>query len=122
MKIFVDEHIPAITVRTLAFMGHEIRDIRGTPDEGVQNDALWEMVQREKRLLIRESLSYLVFGDGDAIERMANLIFHPDYKLEQFGQANVQELVGWCSEEYPVINGRTTKILRFFGFDVRQLS
>ncbi len=72
--------------------------------------------------LIRESLSYLVFGDGDVIERMANLIFHPDYKLEQFGQANVQELVGWCSEECPVINGRTTKILRFFGFDVRQLS
>ena len=71
---------------------------------------------------IRESLSYLVFGDGGVIERMANLIFHPKYKLNQFGQANVQELVGWCSEEYPVINGRTTKILRFFGFDVRQLS
>ena len=71
---------------------------------------------------IRESLSYLVFGGGDVVERMANLIFHPDYKLEQFGQANVQELVGWCSEEYPVINGRTTKILRFFGLDVRQLT
>jgi len=52
MKIFVDEHIPAMTVRALAFMGHEIRDIRGTPDEGVQDDALWEIVQREKRLLI----------------------------------------------------------------------
>ncbi len=71
---------------------------------------------------IRESLSYLIFGDGDVIERMANLISHHDYKLNQFGQANVQELVGWCSEEYPVINGRTTKILRFFGFPVRQLS
>ena len=52
MKIFVDEHIPVMTVRALAFMGHEIRDIRGTPDEGIQDDALWEMVQREKRLLI----------------------------------------------------------------------
>ena len=71
---------------------------------------------------IRESLSYLVFGDGDIIERMANLIFDPEYKLKEFGQANIQELVGWCSEKYPVVNGRTTKILRFFGFDVRQLS
>ena len=72
---------------------------------------------------IRESLSYLVFGEGDVIERMANLIFQPKYKLNEFGQANVQELLGWCNkEEIPVINGRTTKILRYFGFDIRQLS
>lgn len=72
---------------------------------------------------IRESLSYLVFGEGDIMERMANLIFQPKYKLNEFGQANVQELIGWCNkEEFPVINGRTTKVLRYFGFDVRQLS
>lgn len=72
---------------------------------------------------IRESLSYLVFGQGDVTERMANVIFQPKYKLNEFGQANVQELIGWCNnEELPVINGRTTKILRYFGFDVRQLS
>lgn len=52
MKIFVDEHIPAMTVQALTSIGHEIRDIRGTPDEGIQDDALWEMVQGERRLLI----------------------------------------------------------------------
>jgi predicted nuclease of predicted toxin-antitoxin system len=52
MKIFVDEHIPMMTVRTLRLMGHDIRDIRGTPDEGMQDDALWAMAQREERLLI----------------------------------------------------------------------
>ncbi|MGH8059472.1 MAG: DUF5615 family PIN-like protein [Candidatus Entotheonellia bacterium] len=52
MKIFVDEHIPLMTVRALRLMGHDVRDIRGTPDEGMQDDALWEMVQREERLLI----------------------------------------------------------------------
>jgi hypothetical protein len=31
MKIFVDEHIPLMTVRTLRLMGHDVRDIRGTP-------------------------------------------------------------------------------------------
>lgn len=52
MKIFVDERIPAMTVQALTSIGHEIRDIRGTPDEGIQDDALWEMVQGERRVLI----------------------------------------------------------------------
>jgi predicted nuclease of predicted toxin-antitoxin system len=51
MKICVDEHIPLMTVRTLCMLGHDVRDIRGTPDEGMQDDALWEMAQREERLL-----------------------------------------------------------------------
>ena len=52
MKILVDEHIPLMTVQVLPMMGHDVRDIRGTPDEGMQDDALWEMAQREERLLI----------------------------------------------------------------------
>jgi len=52
MKIFVDEHIPLMTVRTLRMLDHDVRAIRGTPDEGMQDDALWEMAQREERLLI----------------------------------------------------------------------
>lgn len=71
---------------------------------------------------VKESLTYLVFGNTEIIERMANLIFNHKYKLNVFGQSNVQELIGWQNkEELPVINGRTTKILRYFGFDVRQL-
>ena len=72
---------------------------------------------------IRESLAYLVFGSADPIARMAALIFDSTYKLNGFGQANVQELLGWLNgDELPVINGRTTKIFRYFGFDVQQLS
>ena len=52
MKIFVDEHIPLMTVQALRMMGHDVCDIRGTPDQGMQDDALWEMAQREERLLI----------------------------------------------------------------------
>lgn len=71
---------------------------------------------------VKESLAYLVFGNTEIVERMANLIFNHKYKLNVFGQSNVQELIGWQNkEELPVINGRTTKILRYFGFDVRQL-
>ena len=67
-------------------------------------------------------MAYLVYGHGDIVERMANAIYGPRYKLNEFGQANVQELVGWCNrEELPIINGRTTKVLRYFGSKVRQL-
>lgn len=72
---------------------------------------------------LRNVLTYLLHGPGNIEERMANVIFNPEYKLNQFGQSNVQELIGWLSkEDLPIINGRTTKILRYFGSDVRQLS
>ena len=41
-----------MTVRALRMMGHDVHDIRGTTDEGMQDDALWEMAQQEERLLI----------------------------------------------------------------------
>lgn len=41
-----------MTVRDLRLTGHDVRDIRGTPDEGIQDDALWAMAQQEERLLI----------------------------------------------------------------------
>jgi len=71
---------------------------------------------------VRDSLEYLVFGSDSVEQRMANLIFNPEYKLVEFGRANVQELIGWCNrEQLPVINGRTTKVLRFLGSEVAQL-
>ena len=52
MKIFVDEHIPLMTVQALHLLGHDVHDIRGTLDQGMQDDALWEMAQQEERLLM----------------------------------------------------------------------
>ena len=52
MKIFVDENIPSVTVQALREMGHDVSDIRGTEREGMSDDALWVMIQREGRLLI----------------------------------------------------------------------
>ena len=52
MKIFVDENIPLITVETLREFKHDVMDIRGTEHEGMDDDALWKLVQREKRLFI----------------------------------------------------------------------
>lgn len=52
MNIFVDENIPQMVVRTLREMGHDVLDIRGTPEEGIPDDILWKKVQHEGRLLI----------------------------------------------------------------------
>lgn len=71
---------------------------------------------------LRDSLSYLLFGREHIENRMANMLYDSDYKINKFGKANVQELIGWCNrEDLPIINGRTTKVLRYFGSDVRQV-
>jgi predicted nuclease of predicted toxin-antitoxin system len=52
MKIFVYENIPLITVQALRAEGHDVLDIRGTPNEGMDDESLWKMIQRSGRLLI----------------------------------------------------------------------
>jgi len=52
MKIFVDENIPRMTVNSLRGMNHDVLDIRGTTNEGMTDDAIWKMIQQERRLLI----------------------------------------------------------------------
>lgn len=72
---------------------------------------------------LRKTLAELIHGKGDVVRRMADVIYSPAKKLKHFGIANVQELVGWCNnDELPIINGRTTKVLRYFGSRVRPLS
>ena len=72
---------------------------------------------------VKKTLIYLLYGTGDPVTRMANCIYDSEYKLNQFGKSNVQELIGWINkEDLPVINGRTTKVLRYFGNKVVQVS
>ncbi len=52
MRIFVDENIPRMTVNQLRDSGHDVLDIRRTPREGMSDNEIWQLVQREERLLI----------------------------------------------------------------------
>ena len=71
---------------------------------------------------VKNSLIHLLYGKESVVKRMADLLYDPEYNIRSFGQSNIQELVGWVNrDELPVINGRTTKILRYFGFRVKQL-
>ncbi|MFO7889150.1 MAG: DUF5615 family PIN-like protein [bacterium] len=52
MKIFVDENIPKITVSEIQKKHTDIKDIRGTQQEGIDDTQIWKIVQEEGRLLI----------------------------------------------------------------------
>lgn len=52
MKIFVDENIPKMTVHSLQKAGHDVKDIRGTSNEGIEDEEIWNIVKKEKRILI----------------------------------------------------------------------
>jgi predicted nuclease of predicted toxin-antitoxin system len=52
MKILTDENIPKLTVSVLREQGHDVLDIRGTAQEGLPDQDLWNLATRENRLLI----------------------------------------------------------------------
>ena len=59
MRIFVDENIPRMTANQLRDFGHDVIDIRRTNQEGISDDEIWQIVQREKRLLITTDKGFL---------------------------------------------------------------
>jgi predicted nuclease of predicted toxin-antitoxin system len=63
VRIFVDENIPTRTVRSLRAMGHEVSDVRGTPDEAVNDDDLWRLVQQERALLVTTDKGFVRHRD-----------------------------------------------------------
>ncbi len=52
MKIFIDENIPKITVQEIRNKYPDTKDIRGTKNEGITDNRIWEIVKTENRLLI----------------------------------------------------------------------
>ncbi len=52
MRILVDENIPKITVQAIIDLNHDVLDVRGTPEEGINDQQLWQLAQSETRLLI----------------------------------------------------------------------
>ena len=52
MRILVDENITNVTVHELRVAGHEVLDIRGSSQQGIFDDELWSLAQRERRMLV----------------------------------------------------------------------
>ncbi len=64
MKICVDENIPLISVAWLKDSGHDVLDIRGTAEQGLTDELLWEKAQRENRLLITTDKGFTAHRAG----------------------------------------------------------
>jgi len=63
MKVFVDENIPLITVRELREQGFDVIDIRGTDDQGLNDELLWQKAQKGKCLFITTDKGFSNYRD-----------------------------------------------------------
>src|SRR5713226_3482904 len=61
MRILVDENIPRMTVNRLRELGHDVQDVRGTPDQGVEDPDLRSAALAGSRLLITTDRGYTEF-------------------------------------------------------------
>ena len=69
---------------------------------------------------VKSSLSHLLYGPGDFIQRLHDILYDPPMKLGLFGRFCAIELYGTVKpEECPPMNGRMAKALRYLGFDVK---
>jgi predicted nuclease of predicted toxin-antitoxin system len=52
MKFFLDENFPKAAVELLVGLGHEVADIRGTDEEGVDDVTIFRMAQKRGAALL----------------------------------------------------------------------
>ena len=50
-----------MTVERLRGLGHDVRDVRGTRDQGIEDPDLWSMAQVDRRLLITTDRGFTEF-------------------------------------------------------------
>ena len=69
---------------------------------------------------VRSTLSHLLYGPDEFIQRLYDILSDSDMKLSLFGQFCALELYGTVKpEECPPLNGRMAKALRYLGFFVK---
>jgi len=69
---------------------------------------------------VKMTLTHLLHGSGDFIQRLHDVLYDPATKLGKFGRFCALELYGTIKpQECPPMNGRMAKALRYLGFDVR---
>ena len=69
---------------------------------------------------VKSTLTYLLHGPGDFIQRFHDVLYDRSIKLKRFAYFCALELYGTVKpDECPPMNGRMAKALRFLGFDVK---
>ena len=82
-------------------------------------EEFWRRNNNDRKRVVF-TLSYFLYGSGDFIQRLHDILYDPSLKLNLFGRFCALELYGTVNpEECPPINGRIAKALRYLGFDVK---
>jgi predicted nuclease of predicted toxin-antitoxin system len=63
MRVLVDENIPKVTVQALTELGHDVLDIRGTYQQGTDDENLWMLAQSQSRLLVTTDKGFVDHRD-----------------------------------------------------------
>ena len=79
MEILVDENIPLLSVSQLREMGHDVLDIRGTDEQGMADDALWNKACQEGRLLITTDRGFAYYRQQEHHGVLIVLLRQPNY-------------------------------------------
>jgi hypothetical protein len=67
-----------------------------------------------------QQISWRTSAAAEFVQRLHDVLYEPSRKLAYFGRFCAKERYGTVNpEDYPPINGRMAKALRFLGFDVR---
>lgn len=68
---------------------------------------------------VKRTLKYLIYGGGEFAERLHDVLYDPAFRIKSFGLSSALELYGTIKPaDYPPVNGRIAKALRYLGFDV----
>ncbi len=69
---------------------------------------------------VKETLTYLLHGADDFIQRLHDVLYDREWKISYFALFCALELYGTIKpQEFPPMNGRMAKALRYIGFNVK---
>jgi len=88
-----------MTVRALREMGHDVRDIRGTEQEGITDVAIWQQTQREGRVLVTTDRGFAQYRHLSHYGILIVLLRQPN--RHKIHQRVLQALNQFAEEEWP---------------------
>jgi uncharacterized protein with PIN domain len=110
VKVLVDENIPRRTVNWLIEQGHDVKDVRRTPQEGLTDKELWEIAQDENRLLISTDRWFLKYRNVSHSGVLVILLRQPE-RLRIHGKI-IQAIGQFAPEEWPGLTVRVRDSLQ----------
>lgn len=124
--------------REICMSVHSIKDYArrvpnkkvGLPDDGTRYtipekvDALSKRIWNDRSSgnhRVNEIITYVLYGGSNEQlpERLWQAVSDPQWKIDGLGISAFGEMVGWAMpDRFPPRNGRTSKSLKFLGYDV----